>query len=180
MSAVSLRFAPLALPEDAEVLVDFLTRQAWPFHVGSSLTRADVGARIAAGGFHSETTRTFWALEGAERVALVRLEDVGAGDPLFDLRVDEHHRGRGVGVAVVRWLTGYLFDELPHVERVDAQTRCDNAAMRVVLQRCGYVKEAHYRRAWPGAPGEVHDSIGYAVLRQDWATGTTTPVHWDS
>ena len=179
MSAVSLRFEPLTLPEETEVLLDFLTRQHWSFHVGSSLTGADVEARITSGGFSGETTRTFWALEGAERIALVRLEDVGDGDPLFDLRVDQDHRGRGVGAAVVRWLTGYLFDELPDVGRIEAQTRCDNSAMRAVLQRCGYVKEAHHRRAWPGAAGEVHDGIGYAILRQDWVTGTTTPVQWD-
>ena len=175
---MSLRFAPLMLPEDTEVLVDFLTRQAWPFHVGSSLSGADVEARIASGGFQGETTRIFWALEGPERIALVRLEDVGDGDPLFDLRVDQDHRGRGVGAAVVGWLTAYLFDELPDAGRIEAQTRCDNLAMRAVLERCGYVKEAYYRRAWPGAAGEVYDGIGYAILRQDWASGATTPVRW--
>ncbi len=167
------------MPEDTEALVGFLTRQDWPFHVKASPTAADVEARITGGDFHGATTRTFWALDGDERVALVRLEDVGDGDPLFDLRVDEDHRGRGVGTAVVRWLTGYLFDELPDAGRTEAQTRRDNSAMRAVLQRCGYVKEAHYRRAWPGAAGEVHDGIGYAILREDWTEGTTTPVDWD-
>lgn len=167
------------LVEDVEALIDFLTRQSWPFHVGSSLTRADVQGRIAGGGFHSATTRTFWALDGAERVALLRLEDIGDGDPLFDLRVDQGHRGRGIGSEVVRWLTRYLFDELPGVGRIEAQTRSDNSAMRAVLERCGYVKEAHYRRAWPGAGSDLHDGIGYAVLRQDWISGATTPVQWD-
>lgn len=50
--------------------------------------------------------------------------------------------------------------------------------MRRVLERCGYAKEAHYRRAWPGAGGAVHDGIGYAVLRGDWESGTVTPVDW--
>lgn len=51
--------------------------------------------------------------------------------------------------------------------------------MRRVLRRCGYVKEAHYRDGWPGAEGEVHDAVGYAVLRTDWSTGAVTLPEWD-
>jgi RimJ/RimL family protein N-acetyltransferase len=51
--------------------------------------------------------------------------------------------------------------------------------MRAVLRRCGYVQEAHYRRAWPGEDGVIHDGIGYALLREDWERWTTTPVDWD-
>lgn len=35
------------------------------------------------------------------------------------LRVDQDHRRRGVGAAAVRWLTGYLFDELLGIGRVE-------------------------------------------------------------
>ena len=180
-----LRFEPARLPEDAAALTAFLTRQPWPFHVGASLTAPDVEARIAAGGFDGATIRSFWVVDGApaygqaERVGLVRLEDVGDGDPLFDLRVDERHRGRGVATAAVRWLTRWLFTELPGTGRIEANTRVDNTAMRTVLERCGYVKEAHHRRAWPDADGAVHDGVGYAVLRQDWQGGTVTPVRWE-
>ena len=66
-----------------------------------------------------------------------------------------------------------------HPRRGEAQTRRDNVAMRTVLRRCGYVKEAHYRRGWPDQDGVVHDGIGYALLREDWERGTTTPVDWD-
>ena len=181
----ALRFEPVRLPGDAAALTDFLTRQPWPFHVGTSLTASGVRSRIAAGGFDGATVRSFWIVDdaGADgphgRVGLVRLEDLGDGDPLFDLRVDERHRGRGVATAAVRWLTRWLFTELPAAGRVEANARVDNTAMRAVLERCGYVKEAHHRRAWPGADGAVHDGIGYAVLRQDWEGGSITPVRWE-
>lgn len=42
-----------------------------------------------------------------------------------------------------------------------------------VLLRCGYVQEARYRRAWPVPGGEPVDSMGYAILRQDWEGRTT-------
>ncbi|WP_258024275.1 hypothetical protein [Streptomyces bambusae] len=51
--------------------------------------------------------------------------------------------------------------------------------MRRTFRRCGYVKEAHYRDAWPGADGTVHDAVGYAVLRRDWLSGTVTTPKWD-
>lgn len=56
-------------------------------------------------------------------------------------------------------------------------TRADNHAMRRVFTKSGYVKECHYRDAWP-AGDRVYDSVGYAILRRDWETGTTTPVNW--
>lgn len=58
--------------------------------------------------------------------------------------------------------------------RIEATTGQDNAAMRRVFRHCGYVKEAHYRRAWPDASGNRHDSVGYAIIRRDWRTGETT------
>jgi RimJ/RimL family protein N-acetyltransferase len=48
-----------------------------------------------------------------------------------------------------------------------------------VLVRAGFVKEAHYRDGWPVAGGEPRASVGYAVLRRDHETGTTTPVPVD-
>jgi RimJ/RimL family protein N-acetyltransferase len=72
-------------------------------------------------------------------------------------------------VPVVRALTAHVFGAHPHVTRVEAQTRDDNRAMRRVLVRAGFVKEAHYRDG-PRA------SVGYAILRRDHETGTTTPV----
>jgi RimJ/RimL family protein N-acetyltransferase len=51
--------------------------------------------------------------------------------------------------------------------------------MRRVFRRSGYVKEGHYRDGWPDPDGTVHDAVGYAILRRDWLSGTTTAVRWD-
>ena len=65
------------------------------------------------------------------------------------------------------------------VLRIEAATRQDNAAMRAVLRRCGFVKEAHHRDAWPAPDGALRDTVIYALLRRDHESGTTTPVVWD-
>ena len=99
---------------------------------------------------------------------------------MFDLRIRARYRRRGLGVQAVRWLTGYLFAEFPDIRRIEANTRKDNIAMRRTLLSCGYVKEAHYRDAWPSFENAtVYDGVGYAMLRRDWDSGTTTLPEWD-
>lgn len=155
---------------EAEQLADFLAGEAWPFHAGATVERQDVLDRVATG-YYDEL---YWIEADGERAGFVRLFDLEDETPMFDLRISARHRGKGLGRAAVRWLTDRLFGEFPHVERIEATTRQDNAAMRRVLRRCGYVKEAHYRRAWPDGQGHRHDSVGYAILRRDWQTGDTT------
>lgn len=61
---------------------------------------------------------------------------------MFDIRISQAHRCTGVGTGTVRWLTEYVFTSRS-CTRIEATTRQDNMAMRRVLLRCGYAKEAH-------------------------------------
>ena len=167
------------LPSDTEPLVRFLTGERWPFHGVSEVDRDTVLKWIAEGRFASEEIRSFWILADEEPVGLVRLMDLADATPLFDLRIQARHRGRGIGREAVTWLTRYLFEEFPHMRRIEGTTRQDNRAMRRLFLRCGYAKEAHYRDAWPAQDGTFHDTVGYAILRRDWSAGTVTPPQWD-
>ncbi|MDQ0964265.1 RimJ/RimL family protein N-acetyltransferase [Streptomyces sp. B4I13] len=163
---------------EVDSLVRFLARDTWPFHVSATVSGDEVRAWAAAGVFDSDETRTFWITVRADAVGLIRLMDLGDGTPLFDLRIASEHRGRGMGPRALAWLTRYVFTEFPDAERMEGTTRQDNAAMRRTFEKGGYVKEAHYRDAWPGAGGRRYDAVGYAILRRDWATGTVTPTNW--
>ena len=163
---------------DGEALVAFLTDEDWPFHAGGRPSPQDVRDRLERGHYDGPTTRTFWVLADGERAGLLRLEDLGDDTPMFDLRLSTPFRGRGIGTRAVQQLTNEVFTGFPHVHRIEATTRQDNIAMRRALRRAGYAKEAHYRDAWPARDGGHHDSVGYAVLRRDWATGTVTPPDW--
>ena len=168
---------------DAEDLAAFLLGEAWPFHSGTGLTREDVLERVAGGFYDGPGSRTFWVCDQGARVGYLRLFDLGgpddAGAPLFDIRIAGAHRGRGLATHAVRWLVGMIFTEYPAKSRIEATTREDNIAMRKVLGRCGFVKEAHYRRAWRVEGGAPLAAIGYGILRSDWASGGVTPVPWD-
>ena len=119
------------------------------------------------------TTLTLLDPAGPDREALTD------PTPLFDLRVAERFRGRGLGVEILTALTRHVFETMPDVDRFEGQTRVDNSPMLRTFQRAGWVKEAHYRRGWPVDGGEPLASVAYAMLRQDWASGTTTPVPAD-
>jgi hypothetical protein len=69
--------------------------------------------------------------------------------------------------------------ESPGIRRIEGTTRQDNQAMRRTFRKCGYVKEAHYRQAWPAPDGTIRDAVGYAILRADWQAGSITPPDWD-
>ncbi|MFI1714932.1 GNAT family N-acetyltransferase [Streptomyces sp. NPDC053513] len=164
---------------DAEELVGFLSGDTWPFHGSDVVDRDEVRQWIREGRYDNQDNRTFWIVTAGERTGLVRLMDLCDDTPLFDLRIRSEHRGRGLGGQALTWLTGYVFTEFPQVQRIEGTTRQDNVAMRRAFRKCGYVKEAHYRDAWPAAHGKVRDAVGYAILRRDWLSGSTTLPDWN-
>ncbi|MBB3113143.1 RimJ/RimL family protein N-acetyltransferase [Paenibacillus phyllosphaerae] len=178
MSLHLREFCPVTETED---LIAFLTGESWPFHGVAKLTEETVREQIANGRYHSdEGKKTFWAVdEGEQRVGLVRVFELGDPTPMFDLRIAERYRGRGYGLAALRLLVEYVFTTYEDKPRLEGHTRFDNHAMRKVLHHAGFVKEAVHRQAWPSADGQLHDSIGYAILREDWLHNTVTPIQWD-
>ena len=165
-------------PAEAGRLADFLTAEPWPFHSGRE-DRGRIRQRVADGYYDSDSTRTYWIIAENEHVGFIRLFDLGDSTPMFDLRIRAAARGRGLGTRALGWLTEHVFTAEPGASRIEGTTRQDNLAMRRVFRRSGYVQEGHYRDAWPDPDGTVHDAVGYAILRRDWLSGTTTAVEWD-
>lgn len=151
---------------DADTVADFLTSSDWPFHAGGRQTHSQVLDRVRAGYFDADGTETFLVGDAREPVALIRIFDLHDDTAMFDVRVAEGERSRGVGTRVLAWATSHVFSTYASVSRVEATTRHDIAARRQVLRRCGYVKESQYRASWPDAHGDLVDAVGYAVLRR--------------
>lgn len=165
--------------EDREPLVDFLTRNDFPFHVGVRVNRAEAERRVDSGAWRDEESDSHWLVHSELGiVGVIRLEDLADPTPMFDLRLDNHFRGRGLGAEALRVATDHVFTTLP-VDRFEGCTRVDNVAMRRTFAACGWVKEAHFRRGWPVTGAEPVDAVNYSILRSDWASGGTTPVAFD-
>ncbi|RJQ69557.1 N-acetyltransferase [Pseudonocardiaceae bacterium YIM PH 21723] len=157
---------------DADQVADFLAAESWPFHARDTVDPDRVRQLWRSGYYDSDGSCTFWILVDEERAGLIHLFDLKQDRPTFDLRLHQRFRGKGVGEHAVRWLTAYLFREFPALRRIEGTTRADNAAMCRLFLRCGFVKESHRRRAW----SESVDAVGYAILREDWSSGTVTPI----
>jgi RimJ/RimL family protein N-acetyltransferase len=183
MSGSNLSYHSLSLPNEREALANFLSSHPWPYHSGGEITREEILQKIDEGAFSDSNTQRFWIMTQAnEHIGLIKLfdlDDVEDGSPLFDLRIASSYRGRGIGKEAVTWLTCYLFETYPTLERVEGTTRVDNLAMRKVFLSCGYVKEGHSRKSWPAEDGSRFDTVIYGILREDWQSKTTTPVNWN-
>jgi RimJ/RimL family protein N-acetyltransferase len=132
---------------------------------------------ISSGDYGKGNDLTFFVEIDCRDIGMVRLEDVAddKADPALDLRIREKSRGRGLGVAALRFITGE-FRRNPERWRIEGQTRRDNLAMRHTFVRAGWAKEAVYRQAWPPTPTACDSTaLEYAVLRGDWKESTTTP-----
>jgi RimJ/RimL family protein N-acetyltransferase len=165
---MQLRFDPLA-PSDVLLLSRFLSESEWPFHHERNLDASWVRGRLESGYFLGERARSFWVRGEAddEPLGFVRAFDLQDFTPLLDLRVKGAARGRGVGSLALRGITAWLFSEYPKTERLAGYTRHDNLAMRRVFEKCGFLQEAHHRRAWQVEGGEPLDAVGYAILRAE-------------
>jgi RimJ/RimL family protein N-acetyltransferase len=155
-----------------------LTSEKWPLRAKTTFTPEEVIESIANGEYGKGNDLSFFIETDDRDVGLVRLEDVaGEGvDPALDIRILERWRGRGLGVAAVRYITDEFFKRHPDRWRIEGQTRRDNIAMRRTFVRAGWVKEAVYRQAWPpNENGDRLDGLGYAILRADREKSTTTP-----
>lgn len=166
-------------------LLEFLSTGYWPFHSTPKISKEKLEKQFSDGYFNGEGKRTFLILESdQEIIGVMRLFDLGSGSeddetPLFDIKIKEEFRGKGIGKHALKWLTDLVFTEYPNKQRFEATTRIDNNAMRKVFEHCGFVKEAHYRLAWPDENGNMYDCTGYAILRQDWQNETKTPVEFE-
>lgn len=165
---------------DRAALIDFMTRNEFPFHARTHPSAKDIERRVDAGTFRDDDNDSYW-IEHHEfgRIGIFRFEDLKEGNPMFDLRLDDRFRGRGFGEQALSAATDHLFSTMPNVTRFEGQTRIDNIAMRKIFVSCGWLKEAHYREAWPVGGGEHVATVGYSILRRDWDSGRLTTFEWD-
>lgn len=177
---MSVTFAPIDVGgADRGAFTRFLTRDRFPFHVVAEPSEAEVAEQIDSGHFE-KGVRALWVDEHEHgRIGVAVLENPGGPSPAFDLRLAGRYRGRGLGTPIVTALTAFVFETFPDAVRLEGQTREDNLAMRTVLQRSGFVKEAHRRDLWPVDGAAPLAAVAYAILRRDWVSGTTTTFVWE-
>lgn len=167
--------------EEQEQLIHFLMTNTWPFHGHTNPGRHLIEKTIDEGGYQSDEVKTFWVINSeGEQVGIVKLYDLHDEIPMFDLRIADAHRGHGYGQQALKEIVHYVFELPENKIRLEGHTRQDNLAMRKTFERVGFVKEAHLRKAW-FSPKEntYYDAVTYGITREDYYSGTKTPVVWE-
>jgi hypothetical protein len=86
-------FTQLDAAADAEALVTFLARNAFPFHRSPTATPEQARKTVYDGRFWSDETVGFWINADEQRIGLAvvdGLTDIASGgNPVFDLRWDD-------------------------------------------------------------------------------------------
>jgi RimJ/RimL family protein N-acetyltransferase len=163
---------------ELQELIQFLCSETWYYHGKQNPTKEEITKQFDSNVFSSKDNETFWIVNGNNKIGLLRIFDLQDAIPLFDLRIKEAFRSAQVGEKAVNWLTNYLFQTYPNVLRIEGHTRHDNLAMRKVFHKCGYMKEAHLRKAWI-QEDKLYDAVTYGIIKEDWESGRTTAVNWD-
>jgi RimJ/RimL family protein N-acetyltransferase len=171
-------------PEDSEILIEILVNNLWEFHSGQGWKKEQVEEKIKSGYYNSNEAKTFFIVEENDVIGFIRIFDLGDDimddeTPLFDIRIKKEFRGKGFGKQAVDLAIEFVFNTYPNKSRFEATTRYDNIAMRKVLEKCGFVKEAHYRQSWPDKNNVKVDTVGYGILRSDWENNSRTDVNWN-
>ena len=87
----------------------------------------------------------------------------GIGIELFD----QDDRGKGYGTEAVAMLVRHLFDR-EEARRVEGGTTPENAAMRHVFERVGFLEEGVQRQFLPAADGRGADCVMYGMTKTDY------------
>lgn len=166
--------------DEIDDLIEFLTSDTWEFYGTPNLKPERIRASYENQYYTGDDCKTFWViLDNDTKVGMIRIYDLQDGDPLFYIRILSKYKGMGIGTVTVKWLVDYVFNNFSDKERIEANTRQDNYVMRCVFHKCGFLKEAHHRKAWVGQDGIPYDAIGYGITKEDWQSGKTTPVNWN-
>ncbi|GAB4512428.1 MAG: hypothetical protein Tsb0019_09020 [Roseibium sp.] len=154
--------------KELSALVAFLCGHSWRFHGTPDLSEDEAKDLLLA---DAAATLTFWIEADGERAGLLRvldLDDIGDGSPVFDLRVAEDRRSRGIGTEAVRQMCRMLFARFPDLHRIEATTRHDNHGMQKILVKNGFLLEGRLRKSWKTTSRSWCDTMIFGLLRDDF------------
>ncbi len=83
--------------------------------------------------------------------------------------LDPDYTGHGYATEAVRELLRYCFQDLG-VRRITANCFLDNDTSLSLMERVGMRRELHAVRESLHRSGQWLDSVGYAILKDDWST----------
>jgi RimJ/RimL family protein N-acetyltransferase len=107
--------------------------------------------------------------ETDEFVAQIYIGPVNWSMPEFEIGffVDKDHEGQGYVTEAVRAVLGFIFE---HLKAHRVRMECDDTNERSwrVAERCGMVREGHFRENKKNADGNLSGTLWYGLLRREF------------
>lgn len=82
--------------------------------------------------------------------------------------LNENSWGKGIGTDALTLWTEYLFANRPEICRLGLETWSGNERLIHLALKLGYREEARFLKARI-VNGKYFDSLGFGILREDWA-----------
>lgn len=145
------RYNTLGLPTDITVTTKI---------VNDSISQQLLSPRVKYVFYLETTSKDFVGTAG-----------INMGKPKFKnaefwYKLHPDHWNKGYATEVVQTLLAFCFNELK-LHRITAGCATQNTASIKVLEKCGFIKEAHHRKILP-IRGEWVDNYEFAILEEDY------------
>lgn len=158
-------------PDDLPDLHNLLVTNRWEYFLDPVIDEHGLKTRDEKY-FSSKSTQTLVALEENQIIGYIQfdnIEDASDTAPSFTLCVATIARGKGVGTALLKKGSAYIFNTVKNIRRIYATTRADNVAMIKTFEAVGFRKEARHLKEWENRDTkEFVDAVGYAILREEF------------
>ena len=158
--------------EDLQELHKLIASNRWDFFLDPIIDERGLGVRDEKY-FLNETNQTLvYRDDNGILLGYIHFDNIKNTNndaPSFTVSVDKGIRGSGVGKELVKQGVKYIFDKYDKIRRIYATTREDNIPMQKIFESLGFRQEARHKKEWEiRATGEYVDTLGYAVLRDEF------------
>ena len=158
-------------PSDLSALHNLLSSNNWPYHDIQKPDEDFIASKSEEYFLNNSVKTIVYVDENNHISGYIRfygIEDLDTDSPLFDIRVSEFSRGKGIGTQLVKEGLKLIFNHYKNIRRVEANTREDNIIMQRLLENIGFTQEARYRKCAKLLDGTYVDIFGYAILREEF------------
>lgn len=88
--------------DEINTLIEFLTSDTWEFYGTPNPGPERIRASYENQHYTGDNCKTFWVVLNQDtKVGMIRIYDLQAGDPLFDIRILSKYKGVGIGTITV-------------------------------------------------------------------------------
>lgn len=154
-----------------EDLKKFLSSQVWKFYEEENISITSINNKLEKNHFLNTKTKTYLCYENNELLGMIRyfdLEDIDDEIPMFDIKVNEKSRGKGIGTYLLLNSLKIIFEKYSKIQKIEATTREDNIAMQKLFEKCNFKLWGKSSKSWKTLTGDFMQTYHYELLKENF------------